>query len=294
MTPAIEVRAVEPTATGHDWSLWLRQVRAILRIEVRKNFWGRRAILIYLLAAIPAFLMFLLTIVDSEGGGADIRKGGTGWTSAQLAFAHIYRILILQTIVYFGCAWIFMNLFRGEVVDKSLHYYFLCALRREVLVTGKYISGLVVSVVLFTMTTVSSLFFLYYARGYPANVDYLFDGQGLKQCLTYISITILACVGYGAVFMVIGLFFRNPIIPALLAYGWEWVNFLLPPLLKKISIIHYLHSLSPIPVSEGPLATVIDPTPAWISVPSMIIFTAVVLVLASLRIRRMEIRYGSE
>src|SRR5215510_13021130 len=276
MGAAVEVQAVEPVAAGHDWSLWMRQIRAILRIEVKKNFWGRRAILIYLLAAIPVFLTFLLSVADSQGG-ADIRKN---WTSAQTAFAMvIYRGLILQTIVYFGCAWIFMNLFRGEVVDKSLHYYFLCALRREVLVAGKYISGLVASIVLFTMTTVGSLFFLYYARGYPANVDYLFDGPGLKQCLTYVGITILACVGYGAVFMVIGLFFRNPIIP---------------PLLKKISIIHYLHSLSPIPVSEGPLATVVDPTPAWISVPSMLIFTAVVLILASVRIRRMEIRYGAE
>jgi ABC-type transport system involved in multi-copper enzyme maturation permease subunit len=291
MSAAVETQAVEPVAAGHDWSLWMRQIRAILRIEVKKNFWGRRAILIYLLAAIPVFLTFLLAVIDSQGG-SDIRKN---WTSAQTAFAVvIYRGMILQTIVYFGCAWIFMNLFRGEVVDKSLHYYFLCALRREVLVAGKYISGLVTSVVLFTLTTVGSLFFLYYARGYPANVDYLFDGPGLKQCLTYVGITILACVGYGAVFMVIGLFFRNPIIPALLAYGWEWVNFLLPPLLKKISIIHYLHSLSPIPVSEGPLATVVDPTPAWISVPSMLIFTAVVLILASVRIRRMEISYGNE
>ena len=290
MRAAVEVQAVEPVAPGRDWSLWMRQIRAILRIEVKKNFWGRRAILIYMLAALPVFLLFLAAVVHPHGG-ADIRRD---WTGAQTGFVVMYRVLILQTIVYFGCAWNFMNLFRGEVVDKSLHYYFLCALRREVLMAGKYISGLVASVVLFTMTTVGSLFFLYYARGYPANVDFLFDGPGLKQCLTYVGITILACVGYGAVFMVIGLFFRNPIIPALLAYGWEWVNFLLPPLLKKISIIHYLHSLSPIPVSEGPLATLVDPTPAWISVPSMLIFTALVLILASMRIRRMEIRYGNE
>jgi ABC-type transport system involved in multi-copper enzyme maturation permease subunit len=276
----------------NDWSLWMRQIRAILRIEVKKNFWGKRALLIYLLAAIPVLLTFLVAVVDPDGG-ADIRRN---WTSAQEAFAAIiYKGLILQTIVYFGCAWIFMNLFRGEVVDKSLHYYFLCAVRREVLVAGKYISGLVVSSVLFTLTTAGALFFLYYMRGYQASMSYLFDGPGLKQCFAYIGITILACIGYGAVFMVIGLFFRNPIIPALLVYGWEWVNFLLPPVLKKISIIHYLNSLSPIPVSESRfLATVVDPTPAWISIPSMIVFTSVVLFLASVRIRRMEIRYGNE
>ena len=36
----------------------------------------------------------------------------------------------------------------------------------------------------------------------------------------------LACVGYGAFFLVVGLFIRNPIVPALLLYGWEWLNFL--------------------------------------------------------------------
>src|SRR5215813_3987553 len=187
MSAAVEVQEVKPEASGHDWSLWLRQIRAILRIEVSKNFWGKRALLLYLLAVIPVFLMFLASIIDTEGGGADIRRD---WQSAQLGFALTYNVLILRTVVYFGCAWIFMNLFRGEVVDKSLHYYFLCALRREVLVTGKYISGLVASIVLFTMSTVGSLFFLYYASGYPAN--HLFDGRGMTQCLTYIGITILA------------------------------------------------------------------------------------------------------
>jgi ABC-type transport system involved in multi-copper enzyme maturation permease subunit len=291
MRAAVEARTIEPVAAGYDWSLWLRQIRAILRIEVKKNFWGKRAILIYLLAAVPILMTFVLAVVDPRASG-DI---SVDWAGAQEMFAMaIYRSLILQTIVYFGCAWIFMNLFRGEIVDKSLHYYFLCALRREVLVAGKYISGLVVATVLFTMTTVGSLFFLYYARGYQASMNYLFDGPGLKELLTYVGITILACVGYGAVFMAIGLFFRNPINPALIAYGWEWINFLLPPMLKKISIIHYLHSLSPIPVNDGPLATVADPTPAWISIPSMIVFTAIVLTLASIRIRRMEIKYGNE
>lgn len=291
MSSMIEAGAVRPEATNSDWTLWLRQIRAIMRIELKKNFWGKRSLLIYLLAAIPVFLMFLMTIVDVDGED-DIRRS---WTMAQEAFAGvIFKGLILQTIVFFGCAWIFMNLFRGEVVDKSLHYYFLAPLKRETLIAGKYFSGLVASVTLFSLTTAASLFFLYYARGYPANVNYLFDGPGLNQCLAYLGITILACIGYGAVFLVIGLFFRNPIIPALLVYGWEWVNFLLPPLLKKISITHYLRSLSPVPVSEGPLATVVDPTPAWISIPSLIVFTALVLFLASRRIRKMEIRYGNE
>ncbi|MEP7339426.1 MAG: hypothetical protein ABI977_16935 [Acidobacteriota bacterium] len=290
MSSVIEAAAAKPITTNLQWGLWWRQIRAILRMEVKKNFWGKRALLIYLFAAVPVLLMFLITLVDPNGVN-DIRKF---WPAAQEVFAYIFEAVILRTIVFFGCAWIFMNLFRGEMVDKSLHYYYLSSLRREVLVTGKYFSGLVTSVVLFSLTTAGSLFFLYFARGYPANVNFLFDGPGLRQCLTYLAATILGCIGYGAVFMFIGLFFRNPIIPALVVYGWEWLNFLLPPVLKKISIIHYLHTLAPVQMNEGPLATVVTATSPWVSVPSLLIFTAVVLILAAVRIRKMEIRYGNE
>jgi ABC-type transport system involved in multi-copper enzyme maturation permease subunit len=287
---ATEIQTMKSAAANTDWPLWLRQIRAILRIDIRKNFWGKRALLLYLFAAIPVILMFMLVVFD-QNAEDDIRRR---WSGALEVFGYIYEALILRTMVFFGCAWIFMNLFRGEVVDKSLHYYFLAPLRREVLVAGKYLSGLLASVVLFTLTTAGSLFFLYYARGYPANVDYLFDGPGMGQVLTYLGITLLACLGYGAVFLVIGLFFRNPIIPALLVYGWEWLNFLLPPVLKKISIVHYLHTLAPVPMNEGPLATVVEATSPWISVPSLIVFTALVLLLAGVRIRRTEIGYGVE
>ena len=278
---AVTNRTNEPSL---PWGLWLRQIGAIFRFEVHKNFLGRRAILIYLLALLPLFPLLVFALVPGD------------WTfnSYSLIYALLYNGLILRTVVFFGCAWIFMNLFRGEIVDRSLHYYFLSAVRREVLVAGKYISGLVTSIVLFTFTTVVGMLLLYLPRFYSQSVRYFTEGAGLKQLLTYAGITILACVGYGAFFVVVGLFVRNPIIPAVLLYGWEWLNFLLPPLLKKISVIHYLNSLVPIPVSEGPFAVVAEPTPAYIAIPSMLGVTLVVLVIAAYRIRHMEIRYGSD
>jgi ABC-type transport system involved in multi-copper enzyme maturation permease subunit len=291
------MNATPPSAINHpqsDWSLWIQQALAILRLEVKKNFLSRRALLIYLLAAGPVLLWAALIMLDS-GARRDFRQD---FGEAQKIFAnYIYEGLILRTAVFFGCAWTFMNLFRGEVMDQSLHYYFLSPVRREVLVAGKYFSGLVTSIFLFGGTTVGALFFLYLAKGWPSNIEYLVNGPGLKQALTYLSMTILACIGYGAVFMVIGLFFRNLIVTLLLAlffYGLEWLNFLLPPLLKKISIIHYLHSLAPVPIDEGPLAIIGDPTPWWVAVPGMLIITALVLIAAGTRIRKMEIHYGAE
>jgi hypothetical protein len=271
-----------------SWALWLRQILAIMRLDLKRNFFGKRAVLIYLLALMPIGLLALIAVVKpSDRDWIDFAR------YPQL-FSVIYNALILRTVIFFGCAWIFMNLFRGEIVDRSLHYYFLSAVRREVLLAGKYLSGLVTAIILFTTVTLVSMFLTFFAHFFSASVRFFLDGAGMGQLVTYAVITMLACVGYGAFFMIVGLFFRNPIIPALVLYGWEWLNFLLPPLLKKISVIHYLNSLVPVPISEGPFAVVAEPTPAWISIPGLLIVTVLVLIAAGSRIRRMEIRYGND
>src|SRR5882724_4359157 len=266
-------------------SLWLRQMGAILRLELKKNFFGKRSLLVYLLAMMPIGLLVLVELVNPLGRD-----------TSQLPniFSIFYNSLILRTVIFFGCAWIFMNLFRGEIVDRSLHYYFLSSVRREILVAGKYLSGLLTSIVLFTTVTVVCMLLVFFSHYYAESSRLFLDGPGMNQLFWYVTITMLACVGYGAFFLVVGLFFRNPIIPALVLYGWEWINFLLPPLLKQIIVIHYLNSLVPVPVSEGPFAVVAEPTPAWISIPGLLIVTALVLFLAATRIRRMEVRYGSD
>lgn len=284
--------AIQTPETGSSsWGLWLRQVRAIVSLELEKNFFGRRSILIYLIAGLPLLPAIIFAFVP-------LNPNDINFNDLSKIYAFLYHNLILRTVVFFGCAWIFMNLFRGELVDRSLHYYFLSAVRREVLVTGKYISGLITSMVLFTATTVLAMLLFYFPHFYSQSVRFFTDGLGFNHLLAYAGITMLACVGYGAFFLVVGLFVRNPVIPALLLYGWEWLNFLLPPLLKKISIIHYLNSMMPMPasafISEGPFAVVAEPTPAWISIPSMLLLTVVVLIIAAYRTRHMEIRYGND
>ena len=288
MSASVESRPIKTSVSSSHWSLWLRQIAAILRLEVEKNFLGRRSFLIYLITFLPLFPLLVLAVLQPPGNEwKDFNK-------YTIIYGFLYNGLILRTVVFFGCAWIFMNLFRGELIDRSLHYYFLSAVRRDVLLIGKYISGLITSMVLFTSLTVVAMLLLYFPRFSSQSMRFFLEGQGLTQILTYAGITMLACVGYGAFFLVVGLFIRNPIIPALLLYGWEWLNFLLPPLLKKISVIHYLNSLVPVPMSQGPFAVIAEPTPAYIAIPSMLVVAGLVLLLSGYRIRHMEIRYGSD
>jgi ABC-type transport system involved in multi-copper enzyme maturation permease subunit len=225
MSSATDVVQTRAEKLPSSWDLWLRQIGAIFRMEIEKNFLSRRSLLIYLLAFLPLFPLSILALV---------RPPGDEWrdfNQMSVIYSILYNGLILRTVVFFGSAWIFMNLFRGELVDRSLHYYFLSAVRRDVLVVGKYISGLVTSMILFAGTTIIAMLLLYFPHFYSQSARYFTEGRGLGQLLTYAGITMLACLGYGAFFLFVGLFIRNPIIPALLLYGWEWINFLLPPVL---------------------------------------------------------------
>src|SRR6266481_6383103 len=162
-------------ARGSSLSLWLRQIGAIMRLDLKKNFFGKRSLLVYLLAAMPIGLLVLVEIVNPLGR-----------TSNQLfsIYSIFYNSMILRTVIFFGCAWIFMNLFRGELVDRSLHYYFLSAVRREVLVAGKYLSGVLTAIILFVTVTVVSMLLLYLPHFYSESLRFFVDGAGLGQLLT--------------------------------------------------------------------------------------------------------------
>src|SRR5687767_15946697 len=167
-----------PDKRSFSWGLWLRQIRAIVGLELAKNFLSRRSILIYLIALLPLLPLTVLIFVPKNSEELSFNNIGK-------IYALLYYTLILRTVIFFGCAWIFMNLFRGELVDRSLHYYFLSPVRREVLVAGKYLSGLAATCVVFTVATVGSIILLLF-RHFPAESSrYFFDGPGLGQALTY-------------------------------------------------------------------------------------------------------------
>jgi hypothetical protein len=195
-----------------------------------------------------------------------------------------------------------MNLFRGEMVDKSLHFYLLAAVRREVLLLGKYLAGLLAATVIFTLSAALQLIAL--LSLYDSNViaNYLYQDHGWSQVIAYLGITILACVGYGSIFLAAGVLFRNPIIPAAFALIWEAANPVLPSLLKKFSVIYYLRSLCPvdIPVDPGmpPLLALLisnaEPISAYIAVFGLLAVSVAILAGSMRRVRRLEINYTSE
>jgi len=218
-----------------------------------------------------------------------------------LIFASIFQFFFLRLVIFFGCVGVFTNLFRGELLDKSLHYYLLTPLRREILVIGKYLAGLMATTVIFTTSAALQLWTLSWHFDKSEIASYL-DGPGWNHAFAYLGVTVLACVGYGSVFLAAGLLFKNPIIPAAAVEVWESLNIFLPAALKKFSVIFYLQSLCPIVASPDPnmnrflklLINAAEPVSAPVAIIGLSIVTIAVLALAGRLARGLEINYSTD
>jgi hypothetical protein len=355
--------------------LWLTQIAAVLRLEMRKTFLARRGLWVYLLAIAPVFIFaadsiytprrqarlqhiaashpvskWALLLVRPGNtreqvekrlgqpyfhqtqfrriGGQTLRRDVCRYTDgeadetlvffdAKLArifrlnprtldddntiFATIFQFYTLRLAIFFGCVGIFTNLFRGEMIDKSLHFYLLTPMRREVLVAGKFLAGLIATVVIFCGGTALQLAAMFWQFRGPALAQFLHT-QGWAHIAAYLGVTALACAGYGSVFLAAGLLWHNPIIPAAIVLLWEGANVFVPAALKKVSVIFYLQALCPV-VAEPQndmslplrlLLAVTEPPTAAVALLGLLALILCLLFLAAFRARKLEINYSTE
>jgi len=219
----------------------------------------------------------------------------------KIMFGTVYQIFFLRLAVFFGCVFVFLNLFRGEILDKSLHYYFLAPVRREIVVLGKYLAGLVATCVIFSTSAALQLTVLYLHLPKTALDEYL-AGTGWQDAFAYTGVAALACVGYGSVFLLAGMILRNPLIPAVSILLWESINSILPAVLRKASVIYYLKSMCPVEILSredvppvlAMLAVNVEPATPLVAIGGLCLVALCVVAVAAVYSRRMEINYAAE
>jgi ABC-type transport system involved in multi-copper enzyme maturation permease subunit len=258
------------------------------RLELRKSLRGRRLIGPILLSILPILMIGAVSVVRMVLGKP------VNPVRLDQGYAVFFQTFFLRFLVFFGCAFVFTGAFRGDMLEKTLHYYLLAPVRREILAAGKFLAGLLASSVFFGLSTIGSFLLMELPLGRAGLQQFFLQGPGLGYLGGYLGITGLACLGYGAVFILFSVLFRNPVFPALTLFGLESINFLLPGWLKQFSVVYYLQSLSPVPLPPSPLALMAEPTPPLLAVLGLVGFAVLVLVAATLKIRRMEVIYAAD
>jgi len=267
-----------------DHRMWRRQIWTIAKSEVWRSLFSRRSVAVYLLVAMPLALMLLRALFLPSSMRANS-------THAVTEFAEVFHIFFLRFVVFFANALIFVRLFRGEILERSLHYTLLAPIRRDVLVAGKYLGGVLSANLILLPTTVLTYILVYLPHG-AGGLEIMMSGSSLGHLVRYLMIVALACCAYGSLFMVAGLFFKNPMVPAVLFLGWEVLTPFLPALLKALSFVHYLVSFAPVPVSLGAFALLARPVSWWVAILALGASSAVLVFLASLVAKRLEVTYS--
>jgi hypothetical protein len=219
----------------------------------------------------------------------------------RMIFAGVFQFFYLRLAIFFGCLGMFIYLFRGEMTNRTLHYWFLAPARREVLLAGKYAAGLIACTGIFVGGALLAFTAMVWPHD-PVEVQAYWNAGGMRHAFWYAAAAALGCVGYGSAFLAIGLYVRNPIVPAAVLLAWEGINGVLPNALQRFSILYYLQSLSPVPApieDDAPtliklLAAPVAPASRPAAVLGLLILTAFVLWIAGRAVRRMQISYGAD
>lgn len=349
----------------------IRQTWAIARSELRRLFFSRRSLWVYLLALFPSVVFFvyglnvklreqrwsragtvspavMATIQEGDRVEDVLRRAGSpverfayhrgprdeyinefmryfdghdrydlNFSEGRLqhkqtrplaefdedrtVYAAVFQFFYLRLGIFFGCLGIFMNLFRGEMLDKTLHFWFLIPARREILLAGKYLAGLIATTLIFGGGAMLCFGIMLWPHD-PAEIQRYWQVAGWSHMIRYGGAAMLACLGYGSVFLAAGLLIRNPIIPAVILLLWESINGFLPSMLQKLSVLYYVQSLCPVAVPIDPDTPTLvrlflspaEPPGAVLAVLGLLGVTALVLWAASHAVRRLEINYGTE
>ena len=262
----------------------LRQLRAVFLLELLRLARSRegRATLFFAIAPV------LLSIVSLT-----VRHETVSIGRAERVFAVLFQNVVLQGTAFFGCLFAFGGLVRGEQLGKTLHHLFLAPVRREVVLVGKYLAALASTATLFGLTSAATYLLLLFDSGRHAAGAQLAAGAGARLA-AYVLVVVLACASYGAVFLAFGQWVKNPIFPALAFWGWDHLSFLLPEVLKRLGLIHYLLSLAPVKAPESFLEILGEPLPVWVAVPVPLLIAATLLAASAWKVRRTEVDYGTE
>ena len=139
-------------------------------IELKRNLFSWKALWIYFLAFVPTVIILIHFLFETHPAFALSHDTDV--------LAGVVQFYYIRLGIFFGCLGIFSRLFRGEMVERSLHFYLLAPVRREILLLGKFAAGSISAVLLFGTAMIAD-FVLMYAGFGAAGRDYVLNGPGL-------------------------------------------------------------------------------------------------------------------
>jgi len=231
------VREAQPLPADRPLPLLLA-AREVFALGFEGLVGSARSVLMAILLGLPllfavAYRLFLAVRLPARVSGFDLY----GWI---VAIYDLHHMIPLCALFYASA------LVAEEVEGKTLTYLLTRPVPRASILLGKFAAYVVTALVFVWPVTVITFLLFATSRGVgglSARVPVLFQDLGVLA---------LALVAYGALFTLLGILIKRPVIVGLLfLYGWEFLTYA-PGHLPRFTLTTYLRSLlSHRPAEEG-------------------------------------------
>ena len=151
------------------WNLWVMQAITIMKTELKRYVLARRWLGVYAAAYAPVALLLAVAV--------QIRARQSISDHSEM-YALYFQTFVLRLSIFFSCALVFSQLFRGEILEKTLHFYLLSPVRREVIAAGKYLAGVFALALIFSTSTILTNILIYMPNS--GGTNFFLEGPGLS------------------------------------------------------------------------------------------------------------------
>jgi len=212
--------------------------RGVFDLALDGMVFSRRSLLMGLLVAAPVAFGVLYRIVIATHGTAPL--GAADLYALVVAVYWIRNVLPLAALFYATA------LVADEVEGRTLTYLLTRPLTRASIFTGKFAAYVATTFTLALPAAVVTFFLFMTAPGAPAL------GPAAVDLLRDLGVMLLTLVVYGALFGLLGVLLKRPVIPGLVfLYGWELLANV-PGYMPRLTLTAWLRSLvTHRPAEEG-------------------------------------------
>ncbi len=242
-----------------------RGARVVFGMSLEATIWSRRSLLMAVLVSLPVAFALLYRVVLAAK-----------WNVHPITPYDLYAVVVavywIRNVLPLAALFYATALIADEVEGRTLTYLVTRPVTRESIFAGKFAAYLVTTLCVALPAGVLTFFLLLSARGFfavgPVAVDLFRD----------LAVMVLTLLAYGALFALLGVMLKRPVIPGLVfLYGWELVANL-PGYLPRLTLTAWLRSLiSHRPAQEGLAGLFQQVLPASEAVPVLLVATVVFL-----------------
>jgi ABC-type transport system involved in multi-copper enzyme maturation permease subunit len=225
-----------PARAGQSPS-FMTTVSRVFDLSLGEMLWSRRTVFLGLVVAAPIALATVFRVL-AVAGRSSMQINGVQ-VAGPAVFGMMIWLLYLRFIVpvlgvFYGTA-----LIADEVEDKTITYLFTRPISRGSVLIGKYLAYLVCTV-LVVLPSVLVVFFL------TTSADRATLATAFPALLKDLGLLGLGLAVYGALFALVGAWFKHPLVGGLVfAFGWEQLALMLPGYLRRLTVAYYLQALVP-------------------------------------------------